>query len=66
MNFVRFVLQAKNDNTPLGDVARDILMDVRVKPTWSYKRLLKHLDECRACELVYGILEDAKEAFVYL
>ena len=55
-SFVRYVLKFKNDDSAIGDVARDIMADNNLKRTWSYKTLVKYLEEVGACDKVFGIL----------
>jgi len=62
-SFVRFVLNFKNDDSPIGDVARDMKADKSLKRTICYKSVVKHLDEHGASERVYQILEDAYKLY---
>jgi hypothetical protein len=59
VSFVSYVLQFKNSDTALGDVARDMMLDTGIKRSWGYMRLLKHMNEMNACERVYNLLETA-------
>jgi hypothetical protein len=63
MSFVNYVLLHKEDNTALGDVARDINLDRAIKKSWSYRRLIVHLIHMNAVERIYQILEEAKIAY---
>ena len=62
-SFVRFVLSAKKELSPLGDVARDIKEDKSVNRAWCYKSFVKYLDNRGACADVYGVIEEAQEAY---
>jgi hypothetical protein len=63
VSFVSYVLQSKNDDTALGDVARDMSQDAGINRMWGYSRLVRHLKSVRADERVYKILELAKSAY---
>ena len=56
-SFVRFILQAKKDNTAYGDVARDILDDPEINRRWGYRSFVKHLDNRRASQRVYELVD---------
>jgi hypothetical protein len=62
-SFVRFVLKHKNEDSAVGDVARDMLQDTRIKRTWCYATVKKHLDEIGACGSVYNVLSEASERY---
>lgn len=62
-SFVRWVLQFKNDDTAIGDVARDMIADRGLKRTWSYRTVIKHLDDRGACDSVYTILAEANQRY---
>lgn len=57
-SFVRYVLSFKNDDTPAGDVARDIAGDTRIDKRWCYKRLVEHINNNNGLPIVIDILED--------
>lgn len=56
-SFVRYILKAKKDNTPYGDVARDILDDSEINRKWGYRSFVKHLDKRRASQRVYELVD---------
>jgi hypothetical protein len=58
--FVSYILRFKNDNSAIGDVARDIEVDTNIKKTWGYTKLITYLIDMNVSERVYGILEEAK------
>ena len=63
VSFVSYVLQAKNDNGPLGDVARDMLEDDGINKRWGYRSLIRYLETYHnPCERVMNILSDANTA----
>lgn len=62
-SFVRFVLNFKNDDSAIGDVARDMVVDDSLKRNWCYKTVVKHLEGKGACDKVYQILEEANERY---
>ena len=59
ITFTRYVLRFKTENSGIGDVARDLLEDPRIKRTWGYTRLRKHLLENGACDDALERLEEA-------
>jgi hypothetical protein len=63
VSFVSYLLQFKDADNGMGDVARDIFADPGIKRVWGYRRLLQHMDEMRACDRVYKLLEVAKFAY---
>ena len=63
-SFVRFVLASKHEPTPLGDVARDILLDPELERHWSYKRLIKYLEVRGVNSIVYDILAEANLIYI--
>jgi hypothetical protein len=62
-SFVRWVLQFKNDDSAIGDVARDMMVDMDLKKTWCYRTVIKHLDQRGACDSVYTILAEANQRY---
>jgi hypothetical protein len=61
--FVRFVLKYKNDYSPYGDLARDMIVDQELKRTWGYKTTKKYLICMNACDKVMELLEDLREKY---
>jgi hypothetical protein len=57
-SFVRYVLSFKRDDTPAGDVARDIAMDTRIDKRWGHERLIEHINNNHGLPIVIDILED--------
>ena len=66
VSFVSYVLQFKDDDSAIGDVARDMMLDTGIKRSWGYKSLVKHLETMNACDRVYSVLEQAHERFIVL
>jgi hypothetical protein len=64
VSFVSYVLRFKNDDSALGDVARDIAMDTRINRRWGYTQLIVHLMRMNAVEAVYQILSDARVGYI--
>ena len=56
-SFVRYILKHKHQETPYGDVARDILADPNVKRNWSHRRLSKYLTEVGATQRVFELID---------
>jgi hypothetical protein len=66
VSFVSYVLQFKDDDSAIGDVARDMMLDTGIKRSWGYKSLVKHLESMNAVSQVYDVLEGAYERFLVL
>ena len=66
VSFVSYLLQFKDDDNAIGDVARDMMLDTGIRRSWGYKRLVKHLESMNACDRVYYVLERAYERFMVL
>ncbi len=50
-SFYSWLLQFKNDDTAIGDLARDVKCDSEFpRRSISYKHLKKHLETKRACD----------------
>ena len=64
VSFVSYVLRFKNDGSPIGDVARDILADPIINSRWGYMSLIKHLLKMNAIGRVYDILADTNTSYV--
>jgi len=62
--FVRFVLKYKNEDSPYGDLARDMLEDKKIKRTWGYKTTKKYLISVNACDRVMDLLEVLINVFI--
>lgn len=64
-SFVRFALKFKKEQTPWGDVARDLKQDTEVKHYWNWKRFNQYLEENHSggSLRVYSILEEMRDAY---
>ena len=61
VSFVSYVLQSRNDDTALGDVARDMLDDIGINRRWGYKSLIRYLEtNHNPCSAVLDILKQAQ------
>jgi len=63
-SFVNMVLLRKKDDSPIGDVARDVFMDSRINKRWGYDKLCAHLREAGAIPIVLDILKEYRESLV--
>ena len=63
ISFVSYVLRFKNDDSAIGDVARDMLIDSDISKRWGYTSLIKHLNKMNAVERIYDILDDANNRY---
>lgn len=50
VSFVSFLLTFKNDDSAIGDLARDAVMDIRINKRWGFNKFMNHLVELGACE----------------
>jgi hypothetical protein len=64
VSFVSYVLSFKDDDSALGDVARDIFADKDIKKSWGFPRLISHLMHLNANENIYGILKEARQQYL--
>ena len=64
VSFVSYVLRFKNDDSAIGDVARDMAVDPAINKRWCYLTLVKHLLQMNASERVYEILANARTAYI--
>jgi hypothetical protein len=65
MSFVGYVLKHRNQDTALGDVAREIINDNDINRRWGFRSLMRYLELNRdACDAVISILNNANDAFV--
>jgi hypothetical protein len=62
-SFVRFVLKHKKDNTPWGDVARDVAADGRIQKLWNWKRFKTMMEAHIANESAWKALEEMAVAY---
>lgn len=58
ISFVSYVLRFKNDDSAIGDVARDIVADTNISKRWGYTKLINHLKNMNVADRVYGLLND--------
>jgi hypothetical protein len=64
MSFVGYVLKHKRQDTPLGDVARDIILDPRINRRWGFRSLIEHIENNHSCcDAVINILNHANDSF---
>ena len=64
VSFVNYVLRFKNDDSAIGDVARDMAVDPAISKKWGYLTLIKHLLRMNAVERVYEILANARTGYI--
>lgn len=63
ISFVTYVLSFHDSDCPLGDVARDMMIDIAISKRWGFPRLIRHLVSMNADGRVYGILEEANVVY---
>ena len=63
ISFVSYVLRFKNDDSAIGDVARDIADDNNISRRWGYKKLINHLKNMNAADRIFNILNDANTEY---
>ena len=62
-SYIRFVLKHKNDDTPWGDVARDVLQDSGINHSWNWKQFDIYIKNLNPCEAAYSIMLEMKDAY---
>lgn len=64
-SFVRFVLKYKKEQSPWGDVARDMKQDTAINHNWNWWRFNKYLEENHSggSVRVYAILTEMRDAY---
>jgi hypothetical protein len=50
VSFVSFLLSFKNEDSAVGDLARDASMDDRINKRWGFNKFMEHLLNVNACE----------------
>jgi hypothetical protein len=50
VSFVSFLLSFKNEDSAVGDLARDACMDDRINKRWGFNKFMEHLGNVNACE----------------
>jgi hypothetical protein len=63
VSFVTYLLGFKLSMCPIGDVARDIDMDMTLNRRFGYKKVVKHLTEVGACERVFNVVDIAYQGY---
>lgn len=63
VSFVSFILKFKNDDSAIGDLARDIEMDKRINRNLGYKKLIAYLSDINACSGALNAVDDAYELY---
>jgi uncharacterized protein YozE (UPF0346 family) len=60
MIFKEWIMQFEKDDSPIGDLAKDIKRDKQFPSNKDYKSILDYLESNRAC---YGEIEAFEHAF---
>lgn len=60
MIFKEWIMQFEKDNSPIGDLAKDIKQDEQFPYTKDYKSILNYLESQNACD---GAIKAFKHAF---
>ncbi len=63
MSFVNFVLSFRDDNTPWGDLARDMLEDTSLNRRFGYKKFKSYLQNYGADDVVLELLDELRTAY---
>lgn len=50
MTFVSFLMMFVNDDSAIGDLARDARDDNRISKRWGFNKFMEHLVNMGACE----------------
>ena len=60
MEFIQWLKKQVDRNGPIGDLAGDLMHDVKARRFKSYTRFITYLEEINACD---GAIEACKEAY---
>lgn len=63
MTFTKWLKSFQEDNTPLGDLARDVSSDKDFPKTKSSKKILEYLESKGACDGAISAFKDAWESY---
>lgn len=58
VSFVTYLLRFKDEDSAVGDVARDMIRDPRINRRWGYTSLVEYLSKMNTVDRIYGILEE--------
>ena len=61
-SFVRFVLKHKKEDTPAGDLARDMMADPTIKRTWGVKTTKTYIEPLASAK-VWAVVEEMEEMY---
>jgi hypothetical protein len=59
MTFYTYLESIQNDDTAIGDLVRDILMDTNIYPTYGIQKMRRYFKQIRASERIMYLLEEA-------
>lgn len=59
MTFKKWIVQYINEDSPIGDLARDNSLDSTFPNSYSYKKIRAHLERQNASELCMKSFQDA-------
>lgn len=62
-SFIMWIRQFKKDDTAIGDLARDIREDSKIKTRFSIRRLRRYLENANACEDCMKTFEEAVKVY---
>jgi hypothetical protein len=63
MTFYRYLESLKQDDTAIGDLARDILMDTNIYPSYGIQKIRKYFKQIGASERIMYLLEESYTDF---
>jgi len=50
LSFVNFLLTLKDDDSAMGDLARDAFVDDRISKRWGFNKFMDHITISGACQ----------------
>jgi hypothetical protein len=63
VSFVSYLLQFVNEDSPVGDLARDVRDDGRINKRWGFNKFMEHLVNMGACESARITAMDALDRY---
>jgi uncharacterized protein YozE (UPF0346 family) len=64
ITFRSWIFQCRREDSPFGDLARDILEDIDFPEGNDYDTILEYLESCHACPECIETFEEAYEAYL--
>ena len=63
MTFYKYLESLKRDDTAIGDLVRDILMDTNIYPSYGIQKMRRYFKNINAGERIMSLLEEAYQDY---